>query len=213
MATTMRYIGMREPGGPDVLAVQQGPVPQPSEGEVLIRVAAAGIHRADTYQRRGRYPMQPGFSDILGLEVSGTVEAVGPEVIRWHVGDQVCALVSGGGYAEYTVAHATHCLPVPQGFSLVEAAGLPEALFTVWLDVFQIGQLQPGQNLLVHGGSSGIGTAAIQMARALDSTVYVTCGSPAKVDACQSLGAVALLGRLSSPGAPTTILFPRIATL
>ena len=188
----MRFIGIREPGGPEVLSLREGPQPEPGEGEVLIQVAAAGINRADTYQRRGRYPLQPGMSDVLGLEVAGIVTRLGPNAERWRVGDKVCALISGGGYAEYATAHSSHCLPIPAGLSLVEAASLPEAFFTVWFDIFQIGRLQPGQNLLVHGGSSGIGTAAIQMAKALGSKVYVTAGSDAKVAACQKLGAIAV---------------------
>jgi NADPH:quinone reductase len=187
----MRYIDIPQPGGPEVLTLAEGPVPVPGAGEVLIKVAAAGVNRADTYQRRGRYPMQPGFSKVPGLEVAGTIEAA-DQAGRWKVGDAVCALTSGGGYAGYAVTHAGHCLPIPKGLSLTEAAGLPEALFTVWLDVFQIGQLQAGQNLLVHGGSSGIGTAAIQMARALGAQAFVTAGSAAKVAACVGLGAVAI---------------------
>ena len=188
----MRFIGMSEPGGPEVLSLQQGATPEPRPNEVLIQVAAAGINRADTYQRRGRYPLQPGVSEVLGLEVAGTVAKLGLGVTRWRVGDPVCALLSGGGYAEFATAHASHCLPIPTGLSLTEAASLPEACFTVWFDVFQIGRLLPGQNLLVHGGSSGIGTAAIQMAKALGSQVYVTAGSDPKVAACQALGAAAV---------------------
>jgi NADPH:quinone reductase len=195
----MRFIGASGPGGPEVLSIQEGPVPEPGAGEVLIHVAAAGVNRADTYQRRGRYPLQPGVSEVLGLEVAGTVAKVGapaarPEekAERWRVGDPVCALISGGGYAEYATAHASHCLPIPGGLSLEQAASLPEACFTVWFDIFQIGRLLPGQSLLVHGGSSGIGTAAIQMARALGSKVFVTAGSAAKVAACQALGATAI---------------------
>src|SRR5881409_4474023 len=162
----MRAIDPAEAGGPEVLQLVRRPVPRPGAGEVLIRVAAAGVNRPDVLQRTGSYPPPPGASPVLGLEVAGTVAALGPEVTEWHMGDAVCALVPGGGYAEYCVAPAPQCLPVPQGLSLVEAAGLPETFFTVWSNVFDRGRLQPGESLLVHGGSSGIGTTAIQLGRA-----------------------------------------------
>ncbi len=164
----------------------QSPAPPPGEGEVLLRVAAAGVNRADTYQRKGRYPTQPGVSSILGLEVSGVVEQGAG---RWKPGERVCALLSGGGYAEYVNVPAVQCLPIPKGLSMIQAASLPETFFTVWLDVFDFGALRPGESLLVHGGSSGIGVTAIQMAVALGSTVYTTAGSDQKCEAVKALGA------------------------
>jgi putative PIG3 family NAD(P)H quinone oxidoreductase len=156
---------------------------------VLIRVAAAGVNRPDIVQRQGHYPAPPGASPILGLEVAGTVAAVGPDVSDWRVGDRVCALLAGGGYAGYAVAPAPQCLPVPEGLSLVEAAALPETTFTVWTNVFQRGHLQAGERFLVHGGTSGIGTTAIQLAAAFGARVFATAGSPEKVAACERLGA------------------------
>jgi putative PIG3 family NAD(P)H quinone oxidoreductase len=185
----MHAVAIREPGGPDVLTVEQRPIPVPVEGEVLIRVAAAGVNRPDVIQRQGRYPPPPGASDLPGLEVAGEVVAAGGGVTRWHVGDEVCALLSGGGYAEYAVAPAGQCLPCPAGLSVVDAAALPETCFTVWTNVFERGRLQPGETLLVHGGSSGIGTTAIQCARQYGAVVYATAGSPEKVQACEALGA------------------------
>jgi putative PIG3 family NAD(P)H quinone oxidoreductase len=185
----MRLIQVERPGGPEVLVLGAGPVPTPGSGEVLIRVKAAGINRADTYQRRGKYPVQPGTSPILGLEVAGTIEASGVGAERWKHGDSVCALLAGGGYAEYATAPAVQCLPFPEGLTAVEAASLPETFFTVWLDVFEYGGLKPGESLLVHGGSSGIGVTAIQLARALGSPVYVTAGSDEKCAAAKTLGA------------------------
>jgi putative PIG3 family NAD(P)H quinone oxidoreductase len=164
-------------------------MPRPATGEVLIRVAAAGINRPDVLQRTGNYPPPPGASPILGLEVSGTVVALGAEVTGWHEGDAVCALVAGGGYAEYCVAPAPQCLPVPKGVALVDAAGLPETFFTVWSNVFDRGRLAAGQSFLVHGGSSGIGTTAIQLARAFGARVFATAGSPEKCTVCRDLGA------------------------
>jgi len=155
----------------------------------LIRVAAAGINRPDILQRTGNYPPPPGASPILGLEVSGTVAALGAEVAGWHEGDAVCALVAGGGYAEYCVAPAPQCLPVPKGVALVDAAGLPETFFTVWTNVFDRGRLAAGESFLVHGGSSGIGTTAIQLARAFGAHVFATAGSPEKCAVCRDLGA------------------------
>jgi putative PIG3 family NAD(P)H quinone oxidoreductase len=156
---------------------------------VLIRVAAAGVNRPDVFQRRGRYPPPPGASDIPGLEVSGVIDALGPGVSEWHVGDTVCALVTGGGYAEYCVAPAPQCLPVPRGMDVVTAAAIPETYFTVWTNVFQRGRLQPSESILVHGGSSGIGTTAIQLAKARGSRVFATAGSVEKCAACERLGA------------------------
>jgi NADPH2:quinone reductase len=182
-------IEIREPGEPEVLVPVERPTPTPAAGEVLIKVAAAGVNRPDVFQRRGRYPPPPGASDIPGLEVSGTIEARGAGVHDWRVGDAVCALVAGGGYAEYCAAPAPQCLPVPRGMDLVTAAAIPETFFTVWTNVFERGRLQAGESILVHGGSSGIGTTAIQLARARGSPVYATAGSAEKCAACERLGA------------------------
>lgn len=185
----MTAIEITEPGGPDVLKPTRRPVPTPGEGEVLIRVAVAGVNRPDVMQREGKYPPPKGASDIPGLEVAGTIVALGAGVSDWREGDQVCALVAGGGYAEYCVAPAPQCLPVPDGLNETEAAAVPETFFTVWDNVFTRGQLKAGETLLVHGGSSGIGTTAIQLARALDAEVIVTAGSTEKCAACEKLGA------------------------
>jgi NADPH:quinone reductase len=186
----MNAIVITHPGPPQVLQPEQRPDPWPAEGEVLVRVAAAGINRPDVYQRKGNYPAPEGASrDIPGLEIAGTIVSLGTGVTRWKVGDQVCALVSGGGYAQYCIAPQGQCLPVPAGISLTQAASLPETFFTVWSNVFDRGKLRPGQTLLVHGGSGGIGVAAIQMATAMGSPVYVTAGSEEKCRFCQSLGA------------------------
>ena len=185
----MHHIAMEAPGGPEVLVLATGPMPRPATGEVLIRVAAAGINRPDVLQRTGNYPPPPGASPILGLEVSGTVVALGAEVTGWHEGDAVCALVAGGGYAEYCVAPAPQCLPVPAGLSVIDAAGLPETVFTVWSNVFDRGRLAAGESFLVHGGSSGIGTTAIQLAHAFGAHVFATAGSPEKCAVCRDLGA------------------------
>lgn len=185
----MTAIEIREPGGPDVLVPAERPCPVAGSGEVRIKVAAAGVNRPDVAQRMGRYPPPPGASDIPGLEVAGVIDAVGSGVADWHVGDEVCALVAGGGYAEYCVAPAPQCLPIPRGLDLIQAAAMPETFFTVWTNVFERGRLRPDESLLVHGGSSGIGTAAIQMARALGSRVFVTAGSAEKCAACERLGA------------------------
>ena len=185
----MHHIAMKAPGGPEVLTLATGPVPRPAAGEVLIRVAAAGINRPDILQRTGNYPPPPGASPILGLEISGTVAALGPEVTGLNEGDEVCALVAGGGYAEYCVAPAPQCLPVPKGVSLVDAAGLPETFFTVWSNVFDRGRLARGESFLVHGGSSGIGTTAIQLAHAFGARVFATAGTPEKCAVCRDLGA------------------------
>ncbi len=176
-------------GGPEVLQACERPLPRPGPREVLIRVAAAGVNRPDLMQREGKYPPPPGASDIPGLEVSGTIAAVGPDVARWHEGDQVCALMSGGGYAEYCVAPDVQCLPIPSTVDLVSAAGMPETTFTVWTNVFERGRLQAGESFLVHGGASGIGTTAIQMARAFGARVFATAGTDEKCAACERLGA------------------------
>src|SRR2546426_6409311 len=185
----MIAIEIREPGEPDVLVPVERPTPVPGSGDVLIRVAGAGVNRPDVMQRRGRYPPPPGASDIPGLEIAGTIESLGPDVTGWRVGDAVCALVAGGGYAEYCLAPAPQCLPVPRGMDLTRTAALPETFFTVWTNVFERGRLQPGETLLVHGGSSGIGTTAIQLGRAFDAHVFATAGSPEKCAACVKLGA------------------------
>jgi putative PIG3 family NAD(P)H quinone oxidoreductase len=186
----MKAIVITSPGGPDVLQVHDRPHPVPGDGEVLIRVRAAGINRPDISQRKGNYPAPPGFpSDIPGLEVSGVVERCGMAVARWKPGDPVCALVGGGGYAEYVTAPEGQCLPIPVGCTLVEAASLPETVFTVWHNVFQRGRLRAGERCLIHGGSGGIGTTAIQLARAFGARVFATAGSREKCDACLSLGA------------------------
>src|SRR5580765_3429819 len=176
----MTAIEIREPGEPDVLVPVERPAPVPAADEVLIRVAAAGINRPDVFQRRGRYAPPPGASDIPGLEVSGVIDALGAGVTGLRVGDAVCALVTGGGYAEYCVAPAPQCLPVPRGMDIATAAAIPETFFTVWSNVFQRGRLQAGESLLVHGGSSGIGTTAIQLAKARGSRVFAPAGTPDK---------------------------------
>ena len=186
---TMQAVGFAEPGGPDVLKVETVDVPECGAGDLLIRVAHAGVNRPDCIQRAGHYPAPPGASPILGLEVAGDIVAVGEEVQGWSVGDRVAALTPGGGYAEYCTAPAGHCLPVPEGMSLKEAAALPETLFTVWHNVFQRGCAKPGESLLVHGGTSGIGTMAIMLAKAFGMTSIVTCGSDAKCDAALKIGA------------------------
>lgn len=187
----MQAVVITAHGGPDVLVVQPRPVPQPGDGEVLIRVAAAGINRPDIFQRKGHYPAPPGVvPDVPGLEVAGTVESCGRNVERFSPGDRVCALVAGGGYAEYVVADARHCLSVPDGVGLVEAACLPETVFTVWHNVFQRGRLQPGERLLVHGGAGGIGSTAIKLAAHWGADVYATAGTAAKCLFCEQLGAV-----------------------
>src|SRR2546426_6168723 len=185
----MIAIEIREPGEPDVLVPVERPTPVPGSGDVLIKVAAAGVNRPDVMQRRGKYPPPPGASDIPGLEVAGTVDQIGPDVTGWKIGDAVCALVAGGGYAEYCVAPAPQCLPVPRGLDLVSAAAIPETFFTVWTNVFERGRLDAGESILVHGGSSGIGTTAIQLARARGARVFATAGSPEKCTACEQLGA------------------------
>jgi putative PIG3 family NAD(P)H quinone oxidoreductase len=186
---TMTAIGIKSPGGPEVLVPEQRPVPQPGEGEVLVKVLAAGVNRPDVAQRKGLYPPPPGVTDIPGLEIAGTVVARGAGVRRWMPGDEITALVSGGGYAEYCVAHESHALPIPAGLTATEAAAVPETFFTVWHNVFERGGLKEGETLLVHGGSSGIGTVAIQLAKAFGARVIATAGSGEKCDACRRLGA------------------------
>lgn len=189
MVQTMRAIEITRPGGPEVLQLATRPVPELNPGEVLIEVAAAGINRPDVLQRTGNYNPPPGASDLPGLEVAGRITAVADDVRTWTVGDDVCALVAGGGYAEYCAAPAPQCLPVPKGLSLLEAAAIPETFFTVWTNVFDRGRLQPGESLLVHGGSSGIGTTAIQLGRAFGARVFATAGDEGKCEACRKLGA------------------------
>jgi NADPH2:quinone reductase len=187
---TMKAIVITEKGGPDVLQILERPVPVPNENEVLIKIQAAGVNRPDVFQRKGNYPPPPSApQDIPGLEVAGVVVACGAEVIDWQIGDKVCALLAGGGYAEYAVVDGRHCLPIPEGWSFVEAASLPETVFTVWHNVFQRGHLKAGAHFLVHGGTSGIGTTAIQLAKAFGATVFATAGSPEKCTACMDLGA------------------------
>jgi putative PIG3 family NAD(P)H quinone oxidoreductase len=185
----MTVIEIREPGEPEVLVPAVRPRPAPGAGEVLVKVAAAGVNRPDVMQRRGMYPPPPGASDIPGLEIAGTIEEIGADVHGWRAGDRVCALVSGGGYAEYCVAPAPQCLPVPREMDLTKAAAVPETFFTVWTNVFDRGRLQAGESLLVHGGSSGIGTTAIQLGRAFGARVFATAGSAEKCAACERLGA------------------------
>lgn len=185
----MNAIEITQPGGPEVLQPTTRPAPHPGPGEVLIAVEAAGVNRPDMLQRQGAYAPPPGASDIPGLEVAGLIAAVGEGVEGWRVGDAVCALVAGGGYAERCVAPAVQCLPVPDGLSLVEAASLPETFFTVWSNLFDRARLQPGESLLVHGGSSGIGTTAIQLGRVFGVRVFTTAGSAEKCRACEALGA------------------------
>jgi len=185
---TMTVIGIKTPGAPEVLVPEQRPVPAPGEGEILIKVEAAGVNRPDVMQRKGLYPPPPGAPDIPGLEIAGEVAALGSGKTRWKVGDRVMALVSGGGYGEYCLAYGSHALPV-SGLSMIEAAAIPETLFTVWHNVFERGGLKSGETLLVHGGSSGIGTTAIQLATALGARVITTAGSDEKCEACRKLGA------------------------
>jgi len=186
---SMTSIAIREPGGPDMLVPQPQPVPSPHEGEILVKVAAAGVNRPDVMQRQGHYPPPKGATEIPGLEIAGEVVQVGPGVTRWNKGDKVMALVVGGGYAEYCLAYASHALPVPTSLSMIEAAAIPETFFTVWHNVFDRGKLTSGETLLVHGGSSGIGTTAIQLGKAFGAQVIVTAGTPEKCDACRKLGA------------------------
>jgi NADPH2:quinone reductase len=185
----MTAIAIRKPGGPEVLEPEQRPVPAPAAGEILVKVAAAGVNRPDVMQRQGLYPPPPGASDIPGLEIAGTVAALGPQASRWKLGDRVMALVSGGGYAEYCAAHESHALAIPEGLSFAEAAAIPETFFTVWHNAFERGGLKSGETLLIHGGTSGIGTVAIQLAKAFGARVITTAGSPEKCEAARKLGA------------------------
>lgn len=185
----MTAIAITEPGGPMVLKPERRDVPRPDDGEILIKVRAAGVNRPDVAQRKGHYPAPQGASDLPGLEAAGEVVAVGEGVRRWRVGDTVTALCPGGGYAEYVKVHESHALPIPHGYTFTEAAALPETFFTVWHNVFQRGALKPGESLLVHGGSSGIGTTAIQLASSFGSFVMATAGSAEKCEACMKLGA------------------------
>jgi NADPH:quinone reductase len=185
----MTVIEIQEPGGPEVLKAEPRPLPKAGDGEILVKVAAAGVNRPDLMQRMGLYPPPPGASDIPGLEIAGTVAATGPGVTRWKVSDQVMALVAGGGYAQYCVAHESHALPIPAGITLVEAAAIPETFFTVWHNMFERGRLASGETVLIHGGSSGIGTTAVQLAKAFGAGVVTTAGSPEKCAACLKLGA------------------------
>jgi putative PIG3 family NAD(P)H quinone oxidoreductase len=185
----MKAIEITQPGGPDVLVLVDRPLPSMGADEVLVRVAAAGVNRPDMLQRQGRYPPPPGVTDIPGLEIAGTIDAVGANVTAWRPGDHVCALVSGGGYAEFCAVPAPQCLPAPRGMTVTQAAAIPETTFTVWTNVFERGRLSAGESMLIHGGSSGIGTTAIQLARAAGARVFVTAGSADKCSACESLGA------------------------
>jgi NADPH2:quinone reductase len=189
----MTAIAIRAPGGPEMLVPVRLPVPRPGSGEVLIKVAAAGVNRGDMYQREGHYPPPPGAPDTPGLEVAGEIVAVGADVARWAVGDRVCAIVPGGGYAEFCLAAAGSALPIPPGLSMIEAASVPETALTVWANLFEDRTLRPGETLLLHGGASGIGTMGIQMAKAYGARVLTTAGSDEKCAACEELGADAAI--------------------
>ncbi|NKB22457.1 MAG: zinc-binding dehydrogenase, partial [Alphaproteobacteria bacterium] len=189
MPQEMTAIDITEPGGPEVLKPNQIPLPELRDGEVLIKVTAAGVNRPDVMQRQGNYPPPKGAPDTPGLEVAGTIVAVAHDVTSLAIGEDVCALVAGGGYAEYCAAPALQCLPIPQGISVGDAAALPETMYTVWDNVFTRGGLSAGETILVHGGSSGIGTTAIQLAVAIGATVFTTAGSDEKCEACENLGA------------------------
>ena len=189
----MTAIAISKPGGPEVLVPDQRPVPKPGPNEILIKVEAAGVNRPDVLQRMGLYPVPPGASDLPGLEVAGEVVALGEGVTKRKIGDKVMSLVAGGGYAEYCLTHESHAMSVPKGFSMTEAGAVAETLMTVWHNVFERGGLKPGETLLIHGGSSGIGTMAIQMAKAHGAKVFVTVGGQDKVDACLKLGADAAI--------------------
>jgi putative PIG3 family NAD(P)H quinone oxidoreductase len=186
---TMRYVKITRPGGPEVLTLDRMPVPSPGPGELLIRVVAAGVNRPDVFQRMGSYPPPPGASDVPGLEIAGEVVALGTDVDGFAQGDLVCALAASGGYAEFCTVPALQALPVPAGWNVVDAGGLPETFFTVWTNVFERGALKAGERFLVHGGTSGIGVTAIQLASAMGAEVYATAGSAEKAAACETLGA------------------------
>jgi putative PIG3 family NAD(P)H quinone oxidoreductase len=189
LPTSMTCIAIREPGGPEVLFPQQRPMPSPAEGEILVKVIAAGVNRPDVLQRKGQYPPPKGATDIPGLEIAGEVVAIGRNVTRWKGGDKVMALVVGGGYAEYCLAFEGHALAVPASLSMIEAGAIPETFFTVWYNAFERGKLVSGETFLVHGGSSGIGTTAIQLAKAFGARVITTAGTSEKCEACRKLGA------------------------
>jgi putative PIG3 family NAD(P)H quinone oxidoreductase len=189
MSKTMRAVEIRQAGGPEVLVLGERPIPEAGPNEVRIRVTAAGVNRPDVLQRMGLYPPPPGASDIPGLEVSGVVDSLGPGVTAWREGDRVCALLTGGGYAEFAIAHEGSCLPVPSGVPLADAAGLPETFFTVWANVFDDARLMRGETLLVHGGTSGIGVTAIMLARAMGAKVVATASSEEKLNTIRALGA------------------------
>jgi putative PIG3 family NAD(P)H quinone oxidoreductase len=189
LPVSMTAIAIRAPGGPEMLVPEQRPVPAPGAGEILVKVMAAGVNRPDVMQRQGLYPPPPGASDIPGLEIAGAVVALGPQAGRWKLGDKVMALVSGGGYAEYCAAHESHAIAIPEGLSFAEASAIPETFLTVWHNAFQRGGLKSGETLLVHGGTSGIGTAAIQLAKAFGARVVTTAGSAEKCAAARKLGA------------------------
>jgi NADPH2:quinone reductase len=186
---TMTCIAIKEYGGPEMLQPETRQTPVPGAGEILVKVHAAGVNRPDVSQRLGKYPPPPGASDLPGLEIAGEVALVGEGVTRWKIGDKVCALAHGGGYAEYCLVHETHALPIPTGFSMIKAAAVPETFFTVWVNAFMTGKLSAGETALVHGGSSGIGTTAIMLAKAIGAKIIVTAGSDEKCDACVKLGA------------------------
>ncbi|WIM13051.1 NAD(P)H-quinone oxidoreductase [Enhydrobacter sp.] len=189
LPATMMCVEIRTPGGPEALVPAERPVPRPGPGELLIKVAASGVNRPDLAQRAGTYPPPPGASDLPGLEAAGTVAAMGDGVSGWNVGDEVCALTPGGAYAEYCVAPAPQCLPPPKGFDMLHAAALPENYFTVWHNLFERGQLERGESVLIHGGASGIGTTAIQLAKAFGATVFTTVRNAEKAEAVRKLGA------------------------
>ena len=201
----MRQVSVAQPGGPDAMRVGQAAGPQPGAGEVLIRVSAAGVNRPDVAQRKGLYPPPSDASPVLGLEVAGEVAALGEDATGLRMGDRVCALVNGGGYAEYCTAPLVQCLPWPDGYDAVRAAALPETFFTVWANLFGLGRLASGESVLIHGGSSGIGTTAIQLARAFGARVFATAGSPEKCDACVGLGAEAAIDYRSEDFVPRTL--------
>ena len=205
LPATMTAIAISSPGGPEVLTPQTRPLPQPGPGEILVKVAAAGVNRPDISQRIGRYPPPPGASDLPGLEIAGEVVALGEGASLWKLGDRICALVHGGGYAEYCKVHESHALPVPRGLSMVEAAALPETFFTVWVNTFEMAGLKAGEWLLVHGGSSGIGTTAIMLAKAFGAKVIVTAGSDEKCDACRKLGADAAINYKTTDFVPAVM--------
>lgn len=189
MTQTMRAVEISKPGGPEVLVPTTRPIPEPAPGQVIIKVAYAGVNRPDALQRAGSYAPPPDASDLPGLECSGEIVGIGQGVSEWRLGDKVCALLPGGGYAEYVATPAVHCLPVPEGMGMKEAACLPETFYTVWTNVFMRGGLEGGEKFLVHGGSSGIGTTAIQLAKAFGARVFATAGSAEKCKACEDLGA------------------------